>query len=83
MYDYTPPTYYVMGEEVKLRGVSIETFDTDDKLHRRPKLTLHVQFDAHESTREIDAGAIKVEGGLSALYDDLRVRGLAPDHLLK
>ncbi len=71
------PTYYVMGEEVKLRGVS---FGEEQARGGGSfiAITFHVQFPESERTHEVNHSSLKVEGGSTALYDDLNRRGLIP-----
>jgi len=76
MEDYEPPAYYHMGEEVRLRGVSFAEEETRDGVEYM-NVTYHIQFP--ESTRTMEVEQIKVEGGSSALYEDLRVRQMVPD----
>ena len=77
MTDSDRPTYYVAGEEVKVRGVILE----DQPLPSDPEKTYTdvvfvVQFPGETETRQVTQ--VRADGGISAIYDDLYERGMLP-----
>lgn len=82
MTDSDRPTYYVAGEEVKVRGVILE----DQPLPSDPEKTYTdvvfvVQFPGETETREVTQ--VRAEGGISVIYDDLYERGMLPAEIAK
>jgi hypothetical protein len=73
-------TYYHMGVEVKLRGVEMAVEETDD-VGPGPFTALycHVQVPGHRTTTRVPEGALKAEGGLSAMREDMYERGMIPE----
>ena len=70
-------TYYVAGEQVKVRGVILE----DQPLPSDPEKTYTdvvfvVQFPGETETRQVTQ--VRAEGGLGSIYDDLYERGMLP-----
>jgi len=82
MTDSDRPTYYVAGEEVKVRGVILE----DQPLPSDPEKTYTdvvfvVQFPGETETRQVTQ--VRAEGGISVIYDDLYERGMLPVEIAK
>jgi hypothetical protein len=82
MTDSDRPTYYVAGEEVKVRGVILE----DQPLPSDPEKTYTdvvfvVQFPGETETRQVTH--VRAEGGISVIYDDLYERGMLPVEIAK
>ena len=79
MTDDDTPTYYVNGEEVEIHGAKLAR-GTTTKGKVYPDLTsLIIRFPDNVQTREVPAVVVKVEGGLSAMMDDLSDRGVLPE----
>lgn len=76
----TEHTYYVMGQEVFVHGAEIEREDLGgDRDGTYPNVFLHVRYPGEGKTHRVPLGNVKVQGGLSALMDDLNERGILPD----
>lgn len=78
MTDDDNPTYYVNGEEVEVHGIGITRGTTGDGTVFPDFQSLTIRFLDDIQTREVPVGAVKVEGGLSTMMDDLSERGVVP-----
>lgn len=76
------PTYYVNGEEVKVRGVE---FRPEEARSGGGYIQWYafVQFPEEPGTTRVHPNQLKVEGGSEALNDDLTSRGLLPEWATK
>jgi hypothetical protein len=77
MTDSDRPTYYVAGQEVKVRGVILE----EQPLPSDPERTYTdvvfvVQFPDERETRQVTQ--VRADGGIGTIYDDLHERGMLP-----
>jgi uncharacterized protein (DUF736 family) len=70
------PTFFVAGEPVRIRGASFGT--VEDAGRKYSDISLHVQFPEMGKTTEVHLSMLKVEGGLSTIYQHLRDRGMLP-----
>jgi hypothetical protein len=79
---HEPPTYYVGGEEVQVRGISFEP----EEARGGGGYILwhaHVQFPESEKTRRVHPSQLSVAGGAEAMYEDFVARGLMPEWIPK
>jgi len=73
------PTYYVGGEEARIRGVEFEQAQARGGGGTYTDISVHVQFAQCAKTTKVSLGLLKVEGGLTTFYDDMEARGMLPE----
>lgn len=72
------PTYYVVGQEVQIRGVELERAEAQTG-EEYIQFYIHAQFNDSDTTQRFHPSQFKVEGGYSAMVGDLKARGMLPE----